>query len=260
MRFASLLCAAIAVASQGAGAAIFNRDDRLYVSTAPRSVYSPIGVVSHASLIASERATGILVDECSVLTSQHVASLTRSPIGKRVKFTGAADSASPLASRGTVIAAGHAERFRSTDQAALSQGHDWMLVRLDHCLGKSLGFARLSVTPGNGDLLHVQNAGYPIDRSIRKGVSVDPSCAVTGLYALVWLNDCAVLPGNSGGPVFRVGTENGSPVLLVYAIETAARSFSAPSQVTHGLENVATPVSMILPKIADLLSDNVRED
>jgi hypothetical protein len=74
------------------------------------------------------------------------------------------------------------------------------------------------------------------------------------VYAQVWLNDCASLPGNSGGPIFRLSRTNGHPQLEIYAIQNAGWYERKAVPLRAGIENQATPVSAILPNIERYLS------
>src|SRR5437764_1126486 len=98
--------------------AIFDRDDRHYVSTAQGSPYAPIGKVIHGTLIY-QWTTGVLVDECNVLTAQHNYGIGRTPIGRRLTFKAAMRTPQHVSTKGTVVAVGGYEptytaRERST--------------------------------------------------------------------------------------------------------------------------------------------------
>jgi V8-like Glu-specific endopeptidase len=235
-------------------ATIFDADDREYVSTAPGSPFSAVGLVTRG-LIVEHFATGTLVDECDVLTSQHIFGSQDSPVGKRANFTGAVGTTFQVSSGGTVIAFGGLERYRGASQQYQARAHDWLLLRLDQCLGATLGFAELRNWPAGSDgLSHVQSAGYPVGRHRRSGLTLDPSCEVRGTYEQVWLNDCATSPGNSGGPVFRLDRSSQKPRLEVYAIQSAGFYERKAIPFRKGIENQATPVSAILPHIEAYLS------
>ena len=251
----SLLLAALICSfpSRPASAAIFDSDDRQFVSTVPGSPYSPIGLVRRRFPGAYE--TGTLVDECHVLTSQHIFGDRRSPIGKRLTFTGAVGSKQQVSSGGTVVAAGGLENYRAADQLREARGNDWLLLRLDACLGRILGYAKLHEGPATAfELKSVENAGYPMDRSRRSGLTVDPSCEIRAIHTLVWLHDCATLQGNSGGPIFRLFIVGGMQQLEVFAIESAGIRQIRPIAYVPGWGNWATPVSMIMPNIQKLVS------
>lgn len=236
-------------------AAIFNTDDRRFVNTEPGLPFAAVGVVSRDGLIR-HFTTGTLVDECHVLTSQHIFG-SRTPIGKRLTFTGAVGSKEQVSSGGTVVATGGYERYQTAEQHYEAVGSDWLLLRLDTCLGATLGFVKLRVGADTvGELTHVESAGYPMGRSRRAGLTVDPSCQIRAVYALIWLNDCATLHGNSGGPIFRLSASGGRQQLEVFAIQSAGVLQRKVMPFTPGYENQATPVSMISPYIQKFLSSS----
>ena len=240
--------------STAASATIFNADDRQYVIPARGSAFSAIGLVARGLLI-ERYGTGTLIDECHVLTAQHVLGLEGSPIGARARFTGALGTADEVTSEGTVVAAGGREAYPAQSFEALAR--DWVLIRLDTCLGARLGFARLRTQPIEAsELAHVESAGYPVGRHRRTGLTVDPSCEIRGLYALVWLNDCATLHGTSGGPIFRIIQSDGKPQLEIYAIQSAGGDERKAVPFSAASANQATPVWGILPAIQKYLSQS----
>lgn len=260
-RLRGILCSSIllgALCSNFARAAIFESDDRYYVSSDLGSPFSPVGLVKRGVLV-EHFTMGTLVDECHVLTSQHMFNSQSSPIGKRLTFTGALGSKHQMSSAGTVVAAGGLEKYRSIDRQYESRAHDWLLLRLDRCLGMTLGFAKLRAWPAGADeLAHVQSVGYPVDRQRSLGLTLDPSCGIRGVYTQVWLNDCASLPGNSGGPIFRLSRSKGRPQLEIYALQNAGWYERKAIPFRAGIENQATPVSAILPNIEKYLSPRSR--
>ena len=216
-------------------AAIFDQDDRITVSTAPGSPYAPIGRVTREGIVPLH-TTG------TVLTSQHLFGQQRA-MGRRVVFTAAIGTRDQASSRGTVVAAGGYEKHPIATELDAAIASDWIVVKLDTCLGRSLGFATIRTYPQTAaELAHVESAGYPADRPWQAGLTVDPSCAIRGLYAQVWLNDCAALSGNSGGPIFRVAKSEGRQQLEVYAIQSRAFSYRGVVPFAGGYENMATPV------------------
>ena len=235
-------------------AAIFGPDDRVYVTAVPGSPFSPIGVVQKGA-ITGRYGTGTLVGTCDVLTSQHIFSTGASPIGGRVKFTAGIGTREEASSRGTVIVAGGREKYPLPNQEYQAVAHDWMLVRLDRCLGAIFGHANLRTwARGEDDFSHVQSLGYPMDRDRVQGATLDPSCKIRGIYTLVWFNDCATMQGSSGGPLFRLSPSEESPRMEIFAIQTAGFGKGINASFWLGNANQATPVSMILPYIQRYLS------
>lgn len=238
----------VAIPFGAARAAIFDIDDRVVASTAPGSPLAPIGIVSRGDLL-HHYTTGTLISPCHVLTSQHLFG-SRRPIGRRVAFTTAVGLSSEITTGGTVIASGGYEKHRAPGAWSEAVGNDWSLLRLDRCLGNLLGFAKLRTTLTQVDeLLRLSSAGYPIIHSGHSALRVDPSCKIRSIYALVWLNDCATMPGNSGGPIFRVSEEGGRPLLELYAIQSRGSPQSGVIRWTPGYENVATPALMFAARV-----------
>lgn len=263
-RFTYLLLLLLAVLNgTPAFAAIFDTDDRLTPPTQQNSVYSPIGVVRPLSGLGSwallSYATGFLVDECHVLTVQHLLGDDASPLGKRVRFTGGFTAPTRLTSHGTVIAAGGLENFQGYSHKAGNQryeaarAHDWMLVQLDQCIGKQLGFVRLKPETPEWD---VESAGFP-NKFFRQPLKLDPSCRIRYRTKLLFLNDCALEPGNSGSPIFSEVRDGNRVVLEVYAMQSAGWMTSTPYRFSWADANVATPVAAMWQEIAQVIrSDN----
>jgi V8-like Glu-specific endopeptidase len=235
-------------------ATIFGADDRVYVTTARGLPFSPVGLVRRGLLI-EHYGTGTLIDPCHVLTSQHLFGSNDSAIGGRVKFTAGLGTAGEVSSGGTVVLTGGRESYQSANEQYEAVAHDWMLIRLDKCLGAIFGYASLRTWPDGGiDLSGLKSLGYPVDRERLKGATLDPSCKVRGVYTLVWLNDCATMPGSSGGPLFRLSSSERGTTMEIYAIQTAGFGKGTNTVFWIGNANQATPVWMILPYIQQYFS------
>jgi V8-like Glu-specific endopeptidase len=242
---AALWLSIVPLTSWPLAAAIFNHDDREYVSTEPGTPFAPVGLVTRGLLI-QHYTTGTLIDACDVLTSQHILG-TRPALGKRLKFAAAVGSRLQVSSAGTVIAAGGFDRTREI-------GDDWLLLRLDKCIGATLGYAKIRVAPANSpELSAIASAGYPMDRS-RHRLTIDPSCRIRATSAEAWLNDCATLHGNSGGPLFRISFLDGRQQLEILAIQAAGYIEPHAIPFSRGWENRATPASTIVPRISAFLT------
>src|SRR5438270_1621974 len=169
------LLTTIAVPSQSA---IFDRDDRQYVSTAQGSPYAPIGKVIHGTLIY-HWSTGVLVDECNVLTSQDAYGIGRAPIGRRLNFKAAMGTPQQVSTKRTVVAVGGYEPTYTVKERSALGVRDWLLLRLDKCVGASLGYATLKTGPYSPyEFQNVQSAGYPMRRH-SKDLTLDPACSIT---------------------------------------------------------------------------------
>ena len=241
------ICAAawiiLAAQSWSSSAAIFEYDDRVSISASASNLYAPIGIVRDGG----RRATGFLVSRCHVLTVKHVLQSELKP-GKRVKFVAVMASNMP-SSRGSVTQAG----------AGHSRLDDWILIKLDNCLGDALGHVRLSSSspfvamPGSATYAPVSSAGYPVDRN-RTSIAMDRSCSVVAQSRGEWLHNCATLPGNSGSPLFReVRTDHGR-ALEAFAIVTAGARWRRPVPLNLAYLNTATPFSAILPAIQNTMA------
>src|SRR5690242_2195527 len=200
------ICLILSTASR-TNAAIFDSDDRRAVDTSVGSPYAPVGLILGAPFYG----TGTLVADCYAITSQHLFGGRESPLGRRVSFVGSLGSRQLAKSKGTVVAEGGLEQSAGSKDPYEVRARDWILIKLDTCLGIRLGVAALVANPRDQDLLHVQSAGFPMDRPRSRGLTLDPSCAVRSVRPLVWLNDCAALGGNSGGPIFRITQAGGRP-------------------------------------------------
>jgi len=235
-----------ALADSRLHASVFDQDDRITEPTVAHSSTAPIGV-----MWADKLATGFLVGPCHVLSVRHVFEGEAPAIGRRAVFSAnARDAHRWTASWGSVVAAGEIEGDPAdydTQRAA-----DWVLLRLDKCLGKKLGFVTLA--PGEPSLARdLMSAGYPYDRRTSGGITIDPACRVAGTRERVWLNDCAALAGNSGSPIFTEVPQNGRTVLYVYAMQSAAHDSRAPIPFDPARANVATPMAGIIPHIEAII-------
>ena len=239
-----------------ADAMVFNEDDRIQVSTVPGSVYSPIGIAYGAK--ETKYATATLVGRCYAVTSQHIFGKRESPLGKRLSFAGGLSTKFQYGSPGIVIAVGGMEKFQGPGMGYQARARDWLLFRLDNCLGDILGTATLvGEVPDAISASRVSNAGFPTDHKPKGGLTVDPSCRIRTITPLVWLHDCGTYVGNSGGPVYRIVKNGSSSKLEVYAIESGGwpKKGVYPYSLEYG--NQATPASRILPYIKDILASQV---
>lgn len=204
-----------------ARALIFGADQRVTSAPAPGSLFGPVGIVYGTP--EAGYATAFLIDECHALTVQHAFGDRRSSKGRRIMFAAGIDGppGSWRKSWAKVEADGGIENEPGPSLHARTR--DWALLRLDKCLGKTFGHVRLSPRlPGPEEAIGM--AGYPGDRPLSEGLSIDFKCNVRGSRSLAMLHDCAALPGNSGSPLFRIVEQGGVPVLEVFAIAEAAHS------------------------------------
>lgn len=164
--------------------------------------------------------TAFLVGPCDIVSAKHVAPRGRPIVGARLRFNAPGHSTG-----GTVIAAGDDPRPWAP---GTTRGGDWIVARLDRCLGNDLGWFRLSAsrfteTPqftGRGAALEV--AGYPAVRDRAKGIVVARGCGVTSVLADGTIAAaCHTESGQSGGPVFIVVEYRGERTLVALGIISA---------------------------------------
>jgi hypothetical protein len=230
---------------------VFYADDRLPSHSAR------IGTLSIDLPEGSGSGTAFLVDECGILTNFHVVfgpwyvTTLRPPSHE---FTGTftltevtlPDGSHPSA-RAIPVVWGD---YEGPDRQMRRPEQDWAYLALDDCLGSQYGYFDL------------RDAGEPpVDRGFTAiGYSAgrqmaDPGCAARAGQAesgKAWLHDCALLPGDSGGPIMRAGT------LSIVAIASGYRAvlgdkacLSAKSAAGDvplfawggGCANVAVPIS-----------------
>ena len=251
LRFCSrtLWLAALAATSVTSRAAIVDRDDRVEVRGTSASLYAPIGRV-----IGDRRAgTGFLVAECHVLTAQHNFSARGPAVGHAITFQ-AMDGHS---SRGTIIASGELDVARQPKDWSEGRSRDWMLIRLDVCLGRSLGFVELAADQdfafSEADR-PVRSAGFPSGRRSPDTMMLDPSCRIRGGNFREWMNDCAALPGDSGSPIFQEVRSGGGLRLRVVAMVTCGEHGGRAGAYDSATANRATKMAYILPSIARFLA------
>lgn len=248
------LLSAISVPGQSA---ILDRDDREYVSVAQDSPYAPIGIVVEHELtrIRPFRATtGFLVDDCHVLTTQTVMDYRKNPVGRRLKFQTGIGTSYRQTTKGTVIAVGGAEKFRTREEEFEHGGRDWLLLRLDRCVGANLGHVEIKSGPFIPfDFRNLRSAGFPRPRGKKNGITIDPSCHVYGSNGTLWLNDCAAVAGDAGDPIFRMDS-GARPHIMVYAMQSRAYLAKEPLPSNKGYENEAVPMYLVAPQIEPFLS------
>ena len=154
-----------------ASAAIFDIDDRIGVAPGDDWLRA-VGVASETP--TSNYGTVFLIGACHALSARHVVHRAE-VIGQRLhlQFEPWRAATPANSSSGTVVAAGGA----ASGASDLSQ--DWILLRLDRCLGETLGFftpsnrpLRLGVAQGgagqSGIAPGVQAVGFPNDRTIER--------------------------------------------------------------------------------------------
>ncbi len=249
MRSTSLFCSLpFVLAAQPTGATV-DRDDRVAV-THPSAQFLPIGVVKGGKAIAY--ATGFLVSDCHVLTVKHAAGRVAAVAGRRMTFRLPSAGTEGL-SAGSVVAAGTLDLV--ADPNRLDRSEDWLLLRLDRCLGARFGYLALGgqaegsspFRTSYGQALY--SAGFPFDRSWRRQLTVDPQCRVRRETGRLLYHDCISFAGNSGSPIFATRWRDGRAVVEVTAMQSTAAvtNRALPFHAADG--GVATRMMDVIPAI-----------
>lgn len=236
---------AIFASPTASGALVFGHDDRQFVSNDPSSLYAPIGIVYGTP--EARYATAFLIDDCHALTVQHAFGSSRSAIGRQAVFAAnvRGSASSWRTSIATVVAEGALQRSNPRDDRISIRATDWTLLRLRQCLGRKFGHVTLTGNlPKVGEPIAM--AGYPRDSALADGLVVDPSCEIREARTDVLLHDCAVLPGNSGSPLFRIVSDGRHARLQVFAIVAAGHYFGGPGA------DLAGPVHEYAPYVASV--------
>ncbi len=204
--------------ASAASASVFDVDDQVAERGTPPEL-GAIGAVTGGSGVG--HATGFLISDCEVLTVKHAAGRVSSALGRRLRFARAAKDG--RSSKGTVVAEGNLDLI--VDWFGRDRRGDWLLLRLDRCLGRESGHVRLSPipfyrsgfwSPGSPAL---QSAGFP-GRRWRGGITRDPHCRIRASRESLHFNDCAAQPGNSGSPLFVVSDRGAGAELTVFAMQS----------------------------------------
>lgn len=246
--FSTLLQPTAAVAS------IFDNDDRATLGSDDTRL-DPVGIVSASK--GEPYGTAFLIDDCYALTARHVIHHPE-PIGRQVilRFVPWRQSNRLNTTSAIVVMAG------GSPTAASDLSQDWVLLRLNRCLGRVLGHFALSSVP-----VKIQPAeptitpnlvavGFSNDRSLARRPTIDTTCRVRLITSFGLLHDCATLPGNSGGPLMAWNKDRGK--YEVFAINVAGEPDPIPRPFDLRSANVAVAVQAILPALKALDRDNQR--
>lgn len=232
---------ALVIAARPTAAAVFGADDRQSLS-GDRSELAGIAMVSETKLGAY--GTSFLVGPCLALSARHVVHHA-DPVGQRLTLRFApwqrADRSNSSAA--TVIAAGGA----ATSPGDVSQ--DWVLLRLDRCLGATLGYFPLSreplrIPPSGPIVPALVAVGFPEDQAAARRPVIDPNCRVRMIASTGLLHDCATMPGNSGGPM--MAWSEARRRYEVYAINVAGFADRMPRAFDQASANGAVAVAPIV--------------
>ncbi len=232
---------------------MFSADDR-FTAGRDRSDLEAVGIVSETA--AGNYGTAFLVGRCFALSARHVVHHA-DPVGRKVRlrFRPWERSDGTNSSAAAVVAAGGAPIVDG------DRSQDWILLRLDHCLGERLGYFPLSRVPlrvpGAGPISPgLMAVGYPRDRVAALRPTVDPACRVQQITSYGLLHDCATLPGNSGGPLMAWSEQHQR--YEVYAINVAGYDGGAVRAFDLGSANVAVAIEPIVAILEAIEGREVR--
>ena len=251
----SLFYFACLFATEPCAATIFAIDHRTSGGVDAARFY-PVGLV----LSGQRWASGFLVSPCHILSVRHVidGEPTERILGVSVKFR-VYHTSEMISSHGIVVQTG---LVSPADPPGLLPRRDWIIVRLDKCLGRSVGFLKLSSRSILEDLFGLperpilQSAGYPFDKLRGREPIVDPQCHILAYSEFTLHHDCATLPGNSGSPIVKIDKEGKA---VVVAIITNGNNRIAGSY-SFREANLAAPVSIIQAALQDVvMRDDLRD-
>jgi V8-like Glu-specific endopeptidase len=249
-------CASVALPWQS-HATIFGADDRVHVSRAIGSPYSPIGILQFRAAGQSDNneVTATLISPCHVLTNLHVVTRDYTTIDlenpPEARFYVGIMQTHPwrYVVRAVLVAHG-AYQF---DKGR--QHEDWALFVLDRfpdgrCIGAEWGFIPLRVEwPDTLLSARLQMAGYPEDRTQDFGPWLDPNCRMMDAD-LRYMHDCAVRQGSSGSPILRVSADGSLTVVALHSGSTDMHDeVSIYPEWRRELTNYAAPVAIFEHRI-----------
>jgi trypsin-like peptidase len=146
--------------------------------------------------IVDQDGTAFLVSPCYALTAYHVVfGSSRMPSREFTStlfiFEGSGDSVS--ATRAVPATWGAMAHAQETD-------NDWALLKLDDCVGKRVGWLKISENPGTDwQKLRVASVGFAADKDA--STLWGDTCNLYPGRIGEFLDDCAVTAGSSGSPI-----------------------------------------------------------
>jgi Putative peptidoglycan binding domain len=213
------------------------------------------------------QGTAVLVGECGILTAFHVAfgpwyvTAMREPSHEFVATFTLTEVTLPDGShpstRATPVVWGD---YRGPDRQFRRPGDDWVYMVLDDCFGFKYGYVDIRPLEAE-DLatgsLEFSTIGYSSGSQMR-----DPRCRIRADGSTArpgaWSHDCVLLPGDSGGPIFKRDTMTlvaiGSGAVAKPGEVVCSHAFFPGVQLRHEgkmeCTNIAVPIS---PETADRL-------
>ena len=206
------------------------------------------------------QGTAVLVGECGILTAFHVAfgpwyvTAIRRPSHEFVATFTLTEMTLPDGShpstRATPVIWGD---YQGPDRQFRRAGEDWVYMVLDDCFGFEFGYANIRpLAPeelATGEL-EFASIGYSSGNQMsdpRCRISASDSTAKSG----AWSHDCVLLPGDSGGPIFKRNTQTivaiGSGAVAKQGEISCSYAFLPGIRLQHegksACANLAVPIS-----------------
>lgn len=242
------LILSLGVHSQRIWGNIFVRDDR--VSLGVEEIEKELLPVGTLQRLESEgRGTAFLVSPCLILTNRHVAftDFEDPDLNETSSFRlidGRRSKATPV-------------KFgKRNEKTEFENEFDWALLRLEECLGKSVGWLEPVLISLNHLILNatpLELAGYPSDRHLQY-LTLDQSCRMRDVP---WRHDCATRSGNSGSPIYIKGEVGKESTQALQVVAISASSIGGFAEIVKEydvyLSNGAVPVVGFWHEIEDLV-------
>lgn len=176
-----------------------------------------VGILEFELPEGTARGTAAVVDRCGIVTNFHVVFgpwyvTALRPPARDIQGTFTLTEVSQRgggnpSTRATPLVWG---RYLGPDRHFRRPREDWVYLVLDDCLGQRYGYFDMrSLPPEDMDLAENRFAaiGYSAGRQM-----IEPGCSVHAVGTAIadgpWLHDCALLGGDSGGPIIQRGTTN----------------------------------------------------
>jgi len=220
-----------------------------------------VGILEFELPEGTARGTAALVDRCGIVTNFHVVfgpwqvTMLRPP-SRAIQGTFTLtemtlpNGAHP-STRATPLVWGN---YLGADRHFRRAEEDWAYLVLDDCFGQRYGYFNMrGLAPEDLELGEDRFAaiGYSAGRQM-----LDPACSIHAVGTVItggpWLHDCALLTGDSGGPIVQRGTTTlvalGEGVSDSFGSDECQAPVRAPtaSPVPHwdaGCANLAVPLT-----------------
>jgi hypothetical protein len=187
-----------------------------------RDLFRPVGLVVLRHRVGEEQArtfgTAFLISDCHALTARRIFEDDRAVTGRWVEYWAdvKGDVKQWKGSIAQVVAEGTA------DPANAVTTNDWVLLKLEQCLGREHGTVALSRAKPNRALAYIL-ASFTADGGFARGVNINRRCRFSATTAALARHSCTTKLGEAGSPIVQVVDEGGRQRLsLVGMLSTAA--------------------------------------